>query len=728
MLWLMATLSFGCGEEIKCGPGTHLDGTACVANAWLQCGVGTTLADGACTFAADAGDDTSATNSDTSDDGGGDTGVAVDGDAAGDGDQLDSDDAVTCTPFCVGRVCGPDGCGGTCGSCIDPAQPLCDETVGKCAAKCVPQCSGKSCGPDGCGGSCGACAAGATCNQDAVCLPDAWTCTAAWYGDGAVCDCGCGAADVDCSAPKLPIAGCGPLQVCDATGACSSKVPAGWTCAASTYAAVDACNCGCGVPDPDCKYSSLAVVGCKGLDPVCQADGTCGACQPQCTGKECGGDGCGGSCGECADAKAVCSFGKCVLPCAPKPLACETAQCGDDGCGGSCGTCKEGSSCKDGMCVVTNPAPDPTSCVGHCGSSAPAGCYCVASCKKSGTCCADYADICECKPACDGKSCGSDGCGGTCGSCPSDKPHCNASQQCDATCQPACDGKACGDDGCGGSCGTCGAGASCSKASTCVPSGWTCNPLWYGDKLGCDCGCGAIDSDCAVADAPLFGCPSAAKGCTSAGVCDVSFCAANGQCGNQWCIGLYAKGDGSWAGTCGWPISGAKGPGVGCELDQECATQACVQQQCRVYCGADSDCAATELCVGLATPAKGLGAVPGFAAVCDLVPGSHKPCASQAACAESSETCIALTDAKTHAPRLVCALVGTVAPGASCAAAPCAPGLTCADTGKAFVCTLPCPAGDADCPAGYTCGQLPFNAAGTATPLDDPKVALCVPK
>src|SRR5262249_55206967 len=35
-------------------------------------------------------------------------------------------------------------------------------------------------------------------------------------------------------------------------------------------------------------------------------------------------------------------------------------------------------------------------------------------------------------------------------------------------CVPQCDGKFCGDDSCGGSCGTCGAGQLCNAASRCV--------------------------------------------------------------------------------------------------------------------------------------------------------------------------------------------------------------------------------------------------------------------
>ncbi|MCA9607115.1 MAG: hypothetical protein KC619_16025, partial [Myxococcales bacterium] len=56
-------------------------------------------------------------------------------------------DAGGCVPSCVGRTCGDDGCGGSCGTC----------TTGTCEAgtcSCTPNCVGRTCGDDGCGGSC----------------------------------------------------------------------------------------------------------------------------------------------------------------------------------------------------------------------------------------------------------------------------------------------------------------------------------------------------------------------------------------------------------------------------------------------------------------------------------------------------------------------------------------------------------------------------------------------
>jgi hypothetical protein len=73
-------------------------------------------------------------------------------------------------------------------------------------------------------------------------------------------------------------------------------------------------------------------------------------CTPQCSGKQCGADGCGGSCGTCGSGASCNASGQCVS-CTPQ---CSGKQCGADGCGGSCGTCGSGASCNaSGQCVIT---------------------------------------------------------------------------------------------------------------------------------------------------------------------------------------------------------------------------------------------------------------------------------------------------------------------------------------------------------------------------------------
>ncbi len=134
-------------------------------------------------------------------------------------------------------------------------------------------------------------------------------------------------------------------------------------------------------------------------------------CVPQCDGKDCGEDGCGGFCGTCGSGW-TCDAGTCQCPnmvcgdacCAAAELcvegacclpACDGKECGSDGCGGSCGTCEGELVCQDGKC----------------------GCEFV---ECAGQCCSDgqacFEDAC-CDPQCEGKECGDDGCGGLCNGC-----------------------------------------------------------------------------------------------------------------------------------------------------------------------------------------------------------------------------------------------------------------------------------------------------------------------
>lgn len=101
----------------------------------------------------------------------------------------------------------------------------------------------------------------------------------------------------------------------------------------------------------------------------CEADCDCIS---DCNNKECGDDGCEGSCGEC-DSDYSCKNGKCVyVPscgngkceqesgetfsncpadcnCVPN---CNNKECGDDGCGNICGECQPDKSCNNGLCVA----------------------------------------------------------------------------------------------------------------------------------------------------------------------------------------------------------------------------------------------------------------------------------------------------------------------------------------------------------------------------------------
>lgn len=259
----------------------------------------------------------------------------------------------------------------------DTGSPIPDVGEGDTSEPtCTPTCAGRSCGEDGCGGSCGSCDAGASCTNAGHCL----TTTATLCAPTGLTGVGC------CDGGELSYCNQDGKQVLVDCGG-----PCGWDPNNAYY------ECGFYGAEPSGSYAYQCV------EP----------CVPDCNGKSCDGDGCGGSCGACGSGEA-CSAGACE--CAPQ---CSGKVCGTDGCGGTCGTCASNEACNAGAC--------------------------------------------ECVPECSGKSCGPDGCGQSCGSCDTDE----ACQGGACVCVPQCGGQECGDDGCGGSCGGCGTSQVCDAAGSC---------------------------------------------------------------------------------------------------------------------------------------------------------------------------------------------------------------------------------------------------------------------
>ncbi len=104
-------------------------------------------------------------------------------------------------------------------------------------------------------------------------------------------------------------------------------------------------------------------------------------------------------------------------------------------------------------------------------------CNCDDQCSQYGDCCADLAAVCgggggagdSCKDKCDTPyddkakcQCDAD-CVGNKDCCGDYEKECGGGGG--GTCTPKCDGKQCGADGCGGSCGVCPSGANCSGAT-----------------------------------------------------------------------------------------------------------------------------------------------------------------------------------------------------------------------------------------------------------------------
>ena len=156
-----------------------------------------------------------------------------------------------CTPDCLNKQCGPDGCGDVCGTCTAPficnaqGQCVCPQGLQDCSGQCVNTATD----PDNCG-SCGnACAQDQVCNQG--------SCESQCTGGLTRCGQSC----VDLNTDPDNCGSCG--NVCGQNEQCSS--------------------------------------------------GQC-VCTPDCDGKQCGDDGCGGSCGDCG-AGETCENNQCVAGC-----------------------------------------------------------------------------------------------------------------------------------------------------------------------------------------------------------------------------------------------------------------------------------------------------------------------------------------------------------------------------------------------------------------------------
>lgn len=247
--------------------------------------------------------------------------------------------------------------------------------------------------------------------NNAICtgVPSSWSCLARFYGDGEICNCGCGAHDPDCADDT--VASC---DRCDFNGSCSAREcpgtispdnnaycerpepPDGWTCGWYQYGDGYSCDCGCGVPDIDCpndtdiayctNCSACGATACPGLiDPndigkcvpppadwECQlfyygdgyCDCGCGAPDPDCHGTS------KDLCQRCDPANGSCSSYTCgtIQPnnnalctdSAPPEWTCARRYYRDQACDCGCGV--RDPDCADGTLDVCKFCNDPGSC------------------------------------------------------------------------------------------------------------------------------------------------------------------------------------------------------------------------------------------------------------------------------------------------------------------------------------------------------------------------------
>ena len=643
------------------------------------------------------------------------------------GFTCDNYGSCMCEPQCGDKECGPNGCGGSCGTC--PGGSVCNY-LGHCV--CMPQCLDKQCGNDGCGGSCGVCPAGLICSPDGLCGGGPKPCgnnmCEPWDGENCqTCPKDCGPCDMTCCEPH-DMPGCNDewvmMCVCKFAPHCCMEwwsdecvELAMWECGApceqpgcgdgqcDPWMEESCWNCpmDCGPCEegdccqehefPGCADPDVMWCVCE-MDPFCcevmwdglcvdeaqQCGAQCG-CVPNCQGKQCGADGCGGSCGQCPPGTQCNNQGQCGGPNACGNGWCQQGQgencktCPQD-CG-PCAACGDGECWGDGESCITCPQ-DCGACAGSCcqAQNGP-GCEnievmkCV--CAMDPYCCdtawdgicvseaqQDCGADCPCIPNCQGKQCGPDGCGGSCGQCPPGVP-CNNQGQCGApdacgngwcqnwqgeTCEtcpqdcgecPKCGDGQCQADGgencqsCPEDCGPCNGGSCCEAHQSvgcddpeitqcvCAMDPYCCQQMWDDIcvdeainqcKAQCDDPC---EPQCWTADGTIMECGP--DGC--GGVCGI--CNDASQCVNGKCVGVCqpncvndfgmpkncgADGCGGVCGTCpsGQQCNEQFGFCVpGCQPN--CAGKECGDDGCGGSCGAcpgDMECQNGQ-CVGQPT-------------------------------------------------------------------------------------------------------------------------------
>ncbi len=481
-----------------------------------------------------------------------------------------------CVETCCAMDCGP---GAECvlGSCV----PIMERCPPASRAEC-----GELAGPSGM--TCpGRCAAGSSCMMTS---PGHYECTAC------IPDC----TELDALGMRVPKA-CGAPNGCG--GECMGTPQCNGECrmvSTGDYECVCTQDCSsvteCGGLDPLCGRPCDVDGACTGPQQTCAGTGggyAC-ACEPDCTGANCGdGDGCGGNCtGSCAGSTEICvpdSVGGDYECC-----ACDS--CGD--CGGRCDVeagCAANENCEDprstsgGFMCVCQP-----SCTGRmCGESNGCGGFCT-GCPTGDRCVGTGAAAMCCTPSCTGKSCGmDDGCGRPCVV----ETGCAANEDCErgsggaygCVCQPACSGATCGDDdGCGGDCnGTCatrpGEDGSCNLVSgerVCV---YTCRPNCPGGATcGSDNGCGGECAGSCPAMPPNVGsCAHRGGGNYECDYMCVPDCAGKACGASDGCGGTCATGT--------------------CSTGYTCSSGVCTPATCGMTCGCGLTCAGGS-CVNLCTP------------------------------------------------------------------------------------------------------------------------------
>ena len=400
-----------------------------------------------------------------------------DNDHAGDDDDSsdDDDDNSTCVPDCNEKLCGSDGCGGSCGACKETefcssGNCACLYSEGPCGLECCgigEECVNNNCCP---GFSKGLCLdeGKVECrNKDSVdyrVCENKEGCTI-WSeykscGGGQLCRgegiCG---RDDNCVLEQKTCVG-NTVYVCklDSSGLfkkleslveCQQACDNGRCVGCST-------NSDCSPPNGICDLITKTCV-------ECSSNGDCPSQYPIChpVRKEC--VGCSTN-ADCPSDKPQCdsSTNKCLQCLSDSHCSAPTPKC--DTSVQKCVGCLSNVDCLKGAPICNQNTQSCVQCLndGNCSSvqtcnTSTFTCQCKYS--SCGSSCCEQDQVCSGGSCCTPKTCGevtgcgavSNGCGGTINcDCPSGQTCYNGS-----CCTPNCAGKECGSDGCGGTCGSC---------------------------------------------------------------------------------------------------------------------------------------------------------------------------------------------------------------------------------------------------------------------------------
>jgi hypothetical protein len=169
-----------------------------------------------------------------------------------DGNEKCTNGKCVCTPDCVGRACGSDGCDGFCGAFDGSCGGLNEECGPQGQCICVADCDGKVCGTNGCSGTCGSCGPGVTCSAEGQCIcQQGYVC----FGSTPICNSQSNCVCTSVLEGGVVCAGdlCSLDEFCDSTEFCVGKYGEGFVCQKS---GTGCCGQRCVVPcgfDPDAR-------------------------------------------------------------------------------------------------------------------------------------------------------------------------------------------------------------------------------------------------------------------------------------------------------------------------------------------------------------------------------------------------------------------------------------------------------------------------------------------